>query len=245
MRSFAVMLGLLCGSLGVLAAVPPPVDVTALKAQRAEALSENQLIGQVQDAQAAKDWPKAEALLLKLTAMDPGQWQYRQALADVRFDQGKYADALDDYSAALVAAEKAKLSPTIRQAMALMYTHEGNAYIKLKRNDDAVKAFTQAAGLSDKPGTAWFDVCAVEYNQGMMDPALVACDKALAADPKLADAYFIKGSILVGNSSVDAAGKTVAPAGAVEALQMYLKLAPTGGHAADVQQMLDFLNGKN
>jgi hypothetical protein len=73
--------------------------------------------------------------------------------------------------------------------------------------------------------------------------ALPACDKAIAADPHRADAYFIKGSLLMGESSKDAAGKTVAPAGAAEALHKYLELAPTGPHASDVRQMLALLNG--
>ena len=226
------------------ATTPAPPNITLLKQQNASALVQNDLITQLQAAQAAKDWPKAEGLAEKLIALDPEDWQYRQALADVRFHKGDYAGALEAYGVALAGAGKAKVTPTLREAMALMYSNEGNAFIKLKRNDEAIQAYTQAAQLSAHPATAWFNLCAVQYNLGMTDGALAACDKAIAADPTKADAYFIKGSLLMGNSSIDAAGKTVAPPGTVEALKRYLELSPKGPHAADVQQMLDYLQGK-
>jgi hypothetical protein len=46
-------------------------------------------------------------------------------------------------------------------------------------------------------------------------------------------------------STVTKDGKTLAPAGTVEALKKYLQLAPNGGHVADVKQMLDCLDGKS
>jgi hypothetical protein len=48
--------------------------------------------------------------------------------------------------------------------------------------------------------------------------------------------------VLFGNATLGANNKYVVPAGTVEALRMYLKLAPTGAHATDVQQMLDYVN---
>lgn len=244
-KSNLILLVLFAASAASAAPTPATANVPLLKQQRADAVEQNDLITQLQAAQAAKDWPKAEGLAEKLIALDPDEWQYRQALADVRLHKGDYAGALEAYSAALAGAGKAKVTPTLHEAMALMYTNEGNALIKLKRDADAVKAYTQAAQLSAHPATAWFDVCAVRYNLGAVDLALAACDKAIAADPTKADAYFIKGSVLMGNSSIDAAGKTAAPPGAVEALQKYMQLAPNGPHAADVKQMLDYLRGKS
>ena len=52
------------------------------------------------------------------------------------------------------------------------------------------------------------------------------CDKAIAADPKKADAYFIKGSSLYGEGGLDKSNKYVVPPGAVDALKQYLVLAP-------------------
>ncbi len=234
-------LGLGWSVAGLAAPTPAPADVTQLKQQRAEALAENQSITELQAAEAAGDWPKAEALAQKLVGMDPARWEYRQALGDSQLKQGKYAEALQAYAAALEGAGKAKPDAHTRQAMSTMFNNQGAAYIKLKRNDEAVQAFTQAATLSDQPATAWFNVCATEYNLGAVDPALAACEKAIAADPRKADAWFIKGSLLVGNAGVDANGKIAPPPGTVEALRKYLELAPAGPHADDVKQMLDAL----
>jgi tetratricopeptide (TPR) repeat protein len=232
------------------ASTPAPINATQAQAQQAAAAAqkENELVGQVQAAQTAKDWPKTEALLIQLTTLNPGSWQYQQALADVRLAQGKYADAVGSYATALAAAGKAEVTPAIHQAMAVMYTNEGNAYVKLKKDDLAVKAYTQAAELADAPAiaaTAWFNVCAVAYNASKPKQALEACDKALAADPAKANAWFIKGSILMGDSDEDANGKPVPPAGTVDAFKKYLALEPKGPHAQDAQQMLDYLSGKS
>ena len=229
------------------ATTPAPMTATQAQQAAAKAQNENALITQVQAAQAAKDWPKAESLLTQLTAMDPGNWQFQQALGDVRLAQGKYAEAAESYATALAAAGKAEVTPAIHQAMAAMYSNQGNAYVKLKRDDDAVKAYTQAAQLSDGPAaaTAWSNVCVEAYNASKQKEALEACNKALAADPTKANAWFIKGSILMGDSDEDANGKPLPPPGTVEAFKKYLALEPKGPHAADAQQMLDYLSGKS
>jgi tetratricopeptide (TPR) repeat protein len=117
----------------------------------------------------------------------------------------------------------------------------GNANLKLKRNDAAISAYNQAATLDANPGVAYFNICAVLYNIGETVKTLAACDKAIAADPKKADAYFIKGSVMVGQGAVGKNGKMTVPAGTVETLKQYLVLAPDGGHAKEVEDMLEFL----
>jgi tetratricopeptide (TPR) repeat protein len=234
--------------MSVIAAPAPsaaPVNVTQIKKANAQAVAENQLIDQLNKARAAHDWQSTESLSRQLIAMAPGRWQYSQALGDAQLNLGKYSDAVQSYAAALQVAgqDKTDAKPT-RRAMSAIYTNQGNAYLKLKRPQDATAAYSKAAQLSDNPATAYFNLCATYYNTGETEGALKACDQAIAADPNKADAYFIKGSLLVGNSTLDANNKVVAPPGAAEALRMYLKLAPTGSHADDVRQMLDYINGK-
>jgi len=73
-----------------------------------------------------------------------------------------------------------------------------------------------------------------------------ACDKAIAADPNKADAYFIKGSVMIGMSDgkLDPQGHLIVPPGTTDALKKYLELAPEGGHAGDVKAMLDGIGAK-
>jgi len=113
---------------------------------------------------------------------------------------------------------------------------EGNADLKAHNYDAAIAAYTRAMA-ADHTSIASFNLCAVHYNLGHTDGALAACDQAIADDPGRADAYFIKGSLLVASANM-VNGKLVAPR---EALNKYLELAPNGPHAADVKQMLDLL----
>jgi nucleoid-associated protein YgaU len=87
---------------------------------------------------------------------------------------------------------------------------------------------------------------AIQYNAGNVKAADAACDKAIAADPSKADAYFIKGSVLIGMSDgkLDPNGHLIVPPGTKEALNKYLELAPTGPHAGDVKAMLDGIGAK-
>ena len=94
-------------------------------------------------------------------------------------------------------------------------------------------------------GMYYFNEAATFYNTGKLDEAGTAADKAIAADPKRADAYYIKGQALIPKATVDPkTQKIVAPPGCVEAYQQYLALAPDGPHAADVKGILTGIGAK-
>jgi hypothetical protein len=72
-----------------------------------------------------------------------------------------------------------------------------------------------------------------------MDDAAAAADKAAAADPTKAEAYYIKGQALIQKATVDPkTQKIVAPPDCIEAYQKYLEVAPTGPHAEEVKGIL-------
>jgi tetratricopeptide (TPR) repeat protein len=223
------------------------------KKQNERAAAMNVLIQQAQTAISAKNWKDAVYPLQQLVAMDPNGWQFYSSLGDAQLNLGQYKQAIETYEEGMQATEKSSAvdpanpnsdAATKKAATARMLTNTGNAYLKLRKNDEAVAAYTKAADMDPNPATAYFNLCATQYNIGNTEGALNACGKAIAADPNRADAYFIKGSVLLGESTVTNDGKTLAPAGTVEALKKYLQLAPNGGHVADVKQMLDYLDGK-
>ena len=125
-----------------------------------------------------------------------------------------------------------------------MLIGQGNAFLRLKKNDEAIAAYTKAAEQSPDPATAYFNLCVAYYNTGKSQGALEACDKAIAADPNKADAYLIKGSLLFAASTQDKDGKPRPPPGTVEALKKYLELAPQGPNSDKVRQMLAYLGVK-
>jgi tetratricopeptide (TPR) repeat protein len=151
----------------------------------------------------------------------------------------KYADAVASYKKA-VDANAASKKPNPETA-AVADNQLGQAYGKQGDAKDASDAYEQAAKtLPANAGSYYYNEAATLYNAGKLDEAEAAADKAIAADPKRADAYYIKGQALIPKATVDPkTQKIVAPPGCVEAYQQYLELAPDGVHAADVKGILE------
>lgn len=226
------------------------LDVSAIKKQEEKTRSLNILIKQANDAIMAKNWQEAAAASQQLVAADPNNWQYYSGLGDAQLNLGQYDQAVSTYqrgidlteSTTTVDPHNTSTDPAKRKVgEGHMLTSQGNAYLKLHKNDEAIRAYIKGAAMDPNPALAYFNVCAVEYNTGNTGGALEACDKAIAADPGKADAYFIKGSLLLAASKTDSNGRIVAPAGAAEALDKYLELAPNGPRVDDVKQMLQLI----
>jgi hypothetical protein len=98
----------------------------------------------------------------------------------------------------------------------------------------------QAAASDPNPGRAYWNLCASQYNVGNQTRAAIACDKAIAADPGRADAYYVKANLLFAQSMSDKSNLHFVP-GTAEVLKKYLELAPTGSHAAEVREMLEMV----
>jgi len=225
-------------------------QMDAIKAQNAKATNLNALISQAQNALNTKNWQDAVAPLQQMIEMDPKRWEFYQALGNAQFNLAQYQETVDTLDKGIAAAQTALTGdskadvPKIKTGLGQMLASQGNAYIKLTKTDLAVTAFTKAAEMDPNPGLAYFNLCATQYNMGQMKAAALACDRAIAADPNKADAYFIKGSAMYGDGKMDANNKYIVPPGTVEALNKYLELAPTGGHAGDVKAMLEALGAK-
>lgn len=202
----------------------------------AHGASEKSLVARAQSALDAKQWPDAEVTLKQLVSSEP-RWEYSEALGNAQINLGHYEDSIASYQRAIDMAQKNAAPAAIGQ----IYTMIGNANLKLKKNDAAISAYEKAAVLDPNPAVAYFNICATLYNIGETVKTIAACDKAIAADPKKADAYFVKGSVMVGQGAVGKNGKFTVPSGTVEALKQYLVLAPAGGHAREVKDMLDLL----
>lgn len=132
--------------------------------------------------------------------------------------------------------------------LAVYYSNLGDAAARLGKNDEAINDFQQAAQIDvADAGTYFFDLGVILRNAARtMDErkqAAEAFDKAIAADPKKAAAYYLKGEVLFGLITTDAEGKPIPPPGAVEALRKYLELQPNGKYAGQAKSFLMALNG--
>ena len=209
----------------------------------AEGADRDSLAAKATAAFAAKNWQEAETIFKQLVAFEPTRWDFQQRLVNAQIALEHYDGALASCDKAIAYGYKAAegMAPPnaekAKAALATLLTTRGNILLKQHRMADAIAAYEKAAAVSTNPGVAYFNICALLYNQGRMQEVVPACDKAIAADPTKADAYFIKGSALFGDARIEN-GKMVLPDGAVQALQKYLELAPSGSHVTDVKAML-------
>src|SRR5215471_1184147 len=128
-------------------------------------------------------------------------------------------------------------TPAVKTAVGQILSAKGNSYLALRQFDQAIDAFSRAAEVDAYPARDYFNICATFYNTDSMEAAVAACDKAITADPRMPDPYFVKASALYKKSKMER-GKLAVPQGTQEALNKYLELDPTGDHATDAREML-------
>ena len=113
-----------------------------------------------------------------------------------------------------------------------------DAYARARKTDDAVREYQlAAAGSPASAAQYWYNIAAVYTNAGKIDEANAACDKAIAADPNYAEAYYLKGTNLLGKATLNG-NKMVAPPGTEDALKKYLELKPDGPNAEAAKALL-------
>jgi len=194
-------------------------------------------------AMQAKEWPQAVAVVRQLVGLKATSLNLK-LLASAQLYSGSADEALATYDRAIAAAEAEKPAegPAMagwKDGLSQIYIGKGNALLKLKRTAEAIEAYNQSAGLASNAGLAYFNLCAVLYNNGNTQESAAACRKCVQADPARANAWFILGSDLFADAPINAQGKVTASREMREALEKYLALAPDGPHAADVKAMLE------
>ncbi|MFI5335763.1 MAG: tetratricopeptide repeat protein [Opitutales bacterium] len=227
---------------------PPPLatgQTGAIQPAGVEAEPGNGPLTRARQALQEKKWAEAEQMFRQLLAATPGRWDLQQGLGDALLNQGRFLEAVGVYEDGLAAVqpELARDGPAesvreLKSNVARLYTCLGNANLKLRRTDAALASYRKSVELFPTP-TACFNLAAVCYNLGKMDETIVYADQAIAAGTKNADVYFLKGSALFSNGTLDKSNRYLLPAGTVECLRKYQELAPAGGHAADVKAMLE------
>jgi tetratricopeptide (TPR) repeat protein len=198
------------------------------------------------NAQSNRGSPTAAIELCgKAIAADPDQWEFYQTMAGAQNASGKFEDALGTYQSGIQAAQRqlaAKPDSVIaKNGLGQMLNAEGNLYSQHNQYDKAIAVFNESAKVSAYAAMPLFNVCATYYNMNRLTEAVAACNQAIAADPAMAEAYYIKASSLFGRGTLDH-GKYNAPEGTRETLNKYLELSPFGEHANYVREMLEKLD---
>jgi tetratricopeptide (TPR) repeat protein len=182
------------------------------------------------------------------TQTDPAEKAKRDTEA---YNDLKKAIDLDkpksDASATGQAPKKPEDAANEKARLASYYANFGSAAARVGKTDEAADAYKQAAQLDPaRAGNFYFNLGVVLHNTAKdtdaRKQAMAAFDKAIAADPNKADAYYLKGTDGIALATQDSSGKMVAPDGTAEAFQKYLELQPNGPHAEEAKQMLAVLN---
>ena len=177
------------------------------------------------------------------SAEDPAQWGPYQVLGGIYTTLNKPQEAIESYQKGVAAAQKmleTQPDPRTKTGLGQMLNSEGHLLVQLKKYDEAIGIFSQAAESAAYPAMPYFNLCATYYNLKRSQEAVTACDHAISSDPTMADAYYIKGSILFGQGQLEH-GKYAVPPGTTEALNKYLEYAPYGDHARTVHDMINQL----
>jgi tetratricopeptide (TPR) repeat protein len=115
-----------------------------------------------------------------------------------------------------------------------VYVALAAVYAEQKRFDESNAMSAKANALSAESGgtgnpTALYNQGVILWNQGKGEEARPLFEKAIAADPKLADAHYMLGMIYVAEDKKPEA---------IKALETYLTLDPTGQNAATAKAIL-------
>jgi tetratricopeptide (TPR) repeat protein len=206
------------GTVATPAAKPQPA--ASAQPQSAAQKQEAALLAQALTALKEEKWQVAVTVTTKLIALNP-RWEFYEILGNAQLALQHDGDAVVAYDKALAGAAGDKATPaeTIKIARAKILMNKGKALLNLKRNDEGLAAWMTMAPLSPKPAAAYFQVCFAAYDMGKMKVVVSACEQAIKANPRNADAYFLKGAALYKSGTANPEGKQVVPAGTIEALK--------------------------
>lgn len=228
-------------------ALPPEQQkaIEEAKAKNAQVMKDNQSIKHLNEmlVQARADdkekkFDDAANLMQQAVALKPDVAILWLELGNAQLGQKKYDDAANSYNKSLQldAAEK-KPDPVIQAAAEGSL---GEALADSNKLPEAAAAYEAAVKLQPAMAATYYTNEAIVLSRTTQtDATVAAADKAIAADPNKAIAYYLKGQALVSKATVDPqTHKIVAPPGTAEAYEKYLDLDPMGPFASAAQAVL-------
>lgn len=198
----------------------------------------NKLINDARAARKAGNFDEAITLDTQATVAKPDVGLTWYELGDSQLGGKKYDAAVVSYKKALEVMGTEKTPKP--EVLAATNNNLGEALARSGKTNDAIGAYEAAAKADPTQAAMYYSNEAIvlfKTNQG--DLAAAAADKAIAADPKKAIAYYIKGWALVQHATVDPkTGKIQLPPGCAAAYDEFLELNPTGPLADDARSIL-------
>jgi Carboxypeptidase regulatory-like domain/Tetratricopeptide repeat/TPR repeat len=181
-------------------------QIAKIEADNKKIAGMNSLITEVQNARQAQDWPKAENALKQLLAAAPDttRWDFYYFLGEAQSRSNKLPEAVQSYEKGIEVAKGViagtspadskipTLNPAAAKAgTARMLTSQGNVYLKLQKQDEAIAALKKAAAL-DPSALNQYNLCGVAYTAQKYNEAKAPCNKYLELEPTGAHAEEVK-----------------------------------------------------
>jgi tetratricopeptide (TPR) repeat protein len=190
-----------------------------------------------------KQYDQAVVALTKASEVGPTELAIWANLADAYMKLAGTKTGAEFNDAANKGLEAYGKAIALKPDDAATHNNYALALVQAKKIPDAQAELTKAAQLDPtNAGKYYYNLGAVLTNANQSDAAVEAFQKAIAADPNYAEAYYQYGVSLVSKASYGADGKVTPVPGTVEALQKYLALAPTGQFAQAAKDMLTTLS---
>jgi hypothetical protein len=173
-------------------------QIAKMQADNKKIAGLNSLISDAQNARQAQDWPKAENALKQLIAAAPdtSRWDFYMALGEAQSRSNKPAEAVQTYDKGVQVAQSLisgsspadskvpSLNPAAaKQGAGRMLTAQGNDYMKLQKQDEAIASLKKATEVDPSSALYSYNLCGVEFNAQKFADAKTACDKYLQLDP--------------------------------------------------------------
>ena len=194
-------------------------------------------------AEKEKGFEDAVQALTKASEIGPTELAVWANLADAYMKLASTKTGADFDAAAQKGLDAYAKAIALKPEDAATHNNYALALVQAKKIPDAQAELTKAAQLDPtNAGKYYYNLGAVLTNANQGDAAVEAFQKAIAADPNYAEAYYQYGVYLVGKAALAADGKVTPVPGTVEAFQKYLELAPTGQFAQPAKDMLATLN---
>ena len=194
-------------------------------------------------AEKQKGFEDAVQALTKASEIGPNELAIWANLADAYMKLATTKTGAESNDAATKGLAAYAKAIELKPEDAATHNNYALALVQAKKVPEAQAELTKAAQLDPtNAGKYYYNLGAVLTNANQGDAAVEAFQKAIAADPNYAEAYYQYGVSLVGKASFGADGKVTPVPGTVEALQKYLALAPTGQFAQAAKDMLTTLS---
>src|ERR1700692_1462296 len=163
---------------------------------------------------------------------DPNRSIVLSRLGEAYESMNKWQEAADTYQKAI----------TLKPDVAANYNNLGNDLAKLGKVDDARAAYQKYVDLNPTDAAlAWRNFGIVLYQANRMKEAIEPLQKALALDPKSAQAWYLLGVALVNTMEFKTEGDKITPVmqpGTLEAYQKAIELDPDGRIGAQAKDGL-------